>query len=384
MKKILTFATLILIGTASGLLISRLILITQPRVEGRNDALQGSNTLQEQLTTWNKPTSNVQGFPLLKDEKNDLYIYDITNKKLVFTNYSTLGTGGASYFGDVDALPSNALNLTAFIDHNNDLYVISHETLQTSKLAEKVSLITAWSPDDSKLVYYRYPRSLSNVSEGPGPAIEKFNFVPNYQAGFFVFDLNTGATKSLYPLETAIDFVNNDTILSLLNDKLVTFNVNSFEADYKVSEDTFGFGTGQFNFATNGDMWTFTHSFKPTDDNNIILAKFPEQKGTIVESGGWADYQWPILSPDNMRIIYLKGPQFSESTWMYNTQTKIKKTLTTGTPITWINNDTVLVQETLTPKDQYPFYQGLKSVNTTTNEVTWLVKDLGYRIPHTL
>lgn len=384
MKKLLTFLTIVVFGTTLGLLISRFIFVTQnnaPKQTNNGYVQQEANLVNSK---WKKPTSTVQGFPLLKAETNELNIYDITNKKLVATGRKVMGTGGASNIGDTDALPSNALLLTAYITLDNKLFIISHETMQPTKIADDVTYITAWSPDDTKLIYYRSPSDINTAVDGMGPVPDRHGFIKDYLGGFFMFDLNTGETKNLYPLTNYLGFVGNDTLLSLHSDKLVTFNFNDFEAVYNVSKETFGFGTSQYNIARDGKKWTFTHSMKPTNDNNIIIADFPNLNGTIVESGGWADYQWPILSPDATKIIYLKGPQFSETTWSYAIQSKEKAQLTTGTPVAWINNDAVLVQETLTPKAAYPYYQGLKMVNVTTKESTWLVKDLGFTVPHTL
>lgn len=177
----------------------------------------------------------------------------------------------------------------------------------------------------------------------------KVSFNPNIDYGFFLFDIDSGVTKKLYPIEYFESFIDNEKILvrttAFTTDRFIVFNINTFEADYGFVKEKFGFGAGQFDFTSDGSKWTYILSPNPTTDNNIIYATFPNKEGEVIESAGWGDFSSPIFSPEGTKIAYAKGSPGSHAVWVYDTNSKKKTKYSEGAPMVWIDENTILITQ---------------------------------------
>ncbi|NMB69769.1 hypothetical protein GYA27_01005 [candidate division WWE3 bacterium] len=309
----------------------------------------------ENTKNWALPKSTKQGYPDWDNGK--LSIFDTSNKVLKNTNISVAWGSGEHEKGETTPEPSPDLLYTAYIDTNTqDLWIMSNETLEKTKVPESqnVTYITGWSPDSKVLIYYFAPKSVSSAKEGmivDFDVAEKFD--KNAISGFFALDIKTGAQTRIYPVDNIVAVLSNSEVITRIQeDKLVIFDFESFTADYSSIKGKFGFGPGQFNFSRDGSLWTFIGSNTPTDDMYITKAEFPNKQGTIIDAGGWADVQWPILSPDGKKVAYQRA-EFSDkfksniaALWIVD-DSKIPEKLGMGRPLAWVDNDNLIIDQTV-------------------------------------
>lgn len=69
------------------------------------------------------------------------------------------------------------------------------------------------------------------------------------------------------------------------------------------------------------------------------------KEGEVIESGGWADFQSPIFSPEGTKIAYAKGSPISYTVWVYDTNSKKKTKYSEGRPEVWIDENTILITQ---------------------------------------
>lgn len=351
----LIFGVLIVVGA---------LLYFLPRIINQSNSLQPKSVpaTQTETTTkgWEKPVSVHQGLPLLNDGK--LFIYSIDKKQSTLVKDSVYD-GGESGRGSTGVLQSPDLLYSIFIDKDNQLILLSNDTLEQKIVTKKVKYFSGWAPNSEKFVYYVEPDNIATRTENEMGAdqnntTEKFS--QEVDDGYFLFDINTGKIQKL-PLTYFETFIDNNRILTKTDGNsynYVVFDITTFTADYQLVKDTFQFGSGQFSFTKDGKQWVFTDSFHPTSDDNIVLANFPNRKGIVIESAAWAYVQGSMISQDGHKVVYQHRAGMSDGvpddrTLVYDVNTKTKKELGTGNPRFWINNDKVLFSLSSDSQTQY-------------------------------
>lgn len=307
----------------------------------------------EKTTSWKKPVSNQKGLPILADKdegKGSLLIYSLTSEKVNPTDKIVVGQGGTSGLGESNPLSSPDLLYTAYIEKASlNLFLLSNDTLEAKQITAGggVRYISGWSPNSQKIIYYVQKDTITSQTEGMGGPPEKVNFSPKLDSGFFLFNIDSGETKKLYPVEYFEEFIDNDRLLVRTTDSyykghLVVFDVNTFEANYTFVKEEFGFGAGQFNFTPDGKKWVYLLSRNPTTDANIIYTLFPAKEGEEVETGKWGELNFPVFSPSGTKIAYFK----EGSVWVYNLTTKEKKGYIKALlTLLWINEGKLLTRD---------------------------------------
>lgn len=313
---------------------------------------------------WAKPETSNMAIPFVKD--NTLNLYSITDKQIQPTQYKVTSGGGAYGFGDSDPLASPNGKYIAFInlDDNKNLYIISATGQQTQKITDyPVDYITDWSPDSTKLLFHSPQDDLYIRKQGgemmiqpPWGTIEQFS-VSN-SPGFHTFNLDSGIDTYLYPLKTADKFVDSSRVLVELSqsgsmaqaNRLVLFNVDTFEADYAtVNYEITSFGR-QNTFSADGKYWSRTVDNGNTDTGvRITFSEFPDQDGNIVDSGPWASVQMPLLNNTGKYLAYYKkGDQIEQGRWqaktiIWDTSTSQIVHELSGYHKQWINGNILVV-----------------------------------------
>ncbi len=343
---------------------------------------------QDESPRWIKPVSSKKGYPVASgglsasDSTRQFFIYSFSTKELHKVNQSLVSGGYASGIGTGGPKASPDLLYTAFIDQKTkNLWLLSNETLETKQVTQNgfVAYVSGWSPSSTKIIYQIPADSITARTRGMGgyqPTKEVFN--PNLDSGFFVFDINSGKTKKLYPVEHFETFIDNDRILVRTtdqesNDRLIVFNINTFEADYGFVKEKFGYGADQFSFSKNGEKWAYTLSRNPTTDANIIYADFPDKEGEQIDSGDWAETQFPLISPDGTKLAFSRRDGYAEpglpnyAVWVYNTSNKEKtKYNVEGWADTWVDENTLVVKASnASKKENYLYLLNLESGEST-------------------
>lgn len=325
-------------------------------------------------TSWKKPESSQIGVPIpTKQNANNqrsFSIYSVATGKLQKINKDIDAGGGGLGLGSSDPLSSPDLLYTAFIDRDsNNLYLLSNETLEETQITKNggVSYINDWSPDSTKIVYNIGADSIESRMQGQGGPPNKATFSKVSQPGFYIFNIETGENTLLYPISYVEGFIDNNRLLikpndQFFQDKLITFNTQSFEANYTVSSEKFGFGEGQYDFAPDGKKWTYTLSRNPTTDANIIYTDFPNKEGETIDSGNWADVQFPKFSPSGKKIAYWRQEGYAGegipnmTVWVYDTASKEKKRYADGYLVQWIDENSLLYKKVDVPSNATTYF----------------------------
>lgn len=358
---LLAFVFGLLFGSASIFLLSKEakkeIISTMESINNIVETRQEKKVEQEK-SIWNKLISTKKGYPIVNPSTNELSIFLIDSNELKNIGKKLYWGGGSAGYGSSDPLSSPDSLYTAYIDKSTqELKILSNETLKEVVLSipgEKVSYISGWSPDNKKIIYHIDQETLATRKTGMMPWEGKELFNKKLSPGFILFNIETGERTNLYPVNQFISFIDNDRILvkagedEFMGKRLIVFNISTFEADYSFVKEEYNFGTGQFTFSTDGKKWTYTLSRKPTEDANIIYADFPNKEGTEVDKGGWADVQFPFISPNGSKIAYWKREGYIRdgvprtTVWIYDTGSKTKDKYAEGYVMKWIDENRLI------------------------------------------
>lgn len=336
--------------------------------------------------SWEKPVSTQKGYPVSSpvvglNNTRELSVYSFSTKELRKINQFSTGDGFAAGFGSTGPKASPDLLYTVFIDQKTkNLWLLSNETLKAKQISQNggVSYIPGWSPNSTKIIYQIAADSITSRTQGMGNPESKVMFSPNLDSGFFMFDINSGKTKKLYPVEYFETFIDNERILVRTseqgnNDRLIIFNTNTFEADYGFVKETFGFGANQFTFSKDGNKWAYTLSRNPTTDANIIYADFPNKEGKEIDSGTWSEVQFPLIYLDGTKIAFSRRDGYPEpgsriyAVWVYDASSKEKKKYDVeGWADTWVDKNTLIVKASnASKKENFIYLLDLESGNST-------------------
>lgn len=335
--------------------------------------------------TYAKPASTKKGYPFSYRENSTvqtpvLAIYSLSDNKMHYFTDITLGGSGANLGrGISEPVPSPDLLYSVYIDNKtNNVWLTSNETFEKVAVTDngKVSFISGWSPDSKRFIYYVSDHTITLETQGYGGyQEEKVTFDKNLQSGFFLFDIDSGQTTHLYPVDYMLGFIDNSRLLvqsTETDDRLIVFDVDTFEADFGYVKEIFGFGAGQYDFTSDGKKWTFTLSNNPTTDANIMYADFPQKTGIKVETGNWADIQNPHFSPDGTFIAYDKKsgeiqPGFPRTLiTIYNTVDKSIKSYAEGSVKQWVTNNEIIISRYNIEKKLQEYFL----LTLSTNQVT--------------
>lgn len=379
----LVFTTLVAVGAflTGKFSVKQEVKQLTPNKPAATTNLQPNNKVI-QNANWEKPISNQKGYPIITEssQKNakELSIYSLSSQKITPTNAIITWGGGSSGVGSSDPLASPDLLYTSYIDDvTRNLWLISHETLERKQITKTggVSHISGWTPDSKKVIFYIPPDSITTMTQGYGGLTENLvKFNPDLDSGFFLFDIDSGGTKKLYPVEYFEAVVDNDRILvrttdQYYNKRLILFNFNTFEANYGYVKEEFGYGANQFNFTADGSKWTYTLSRNPTTDANIIYAQFPNKEGEQIDTGSWAETQFPLISPKGSKVAFSRRDSYAEpglpnyAVWIYDTSSKQKtKHNVEGWAKLWVDENRLIVIASNASKHEN--YLSVLDVNT--------------------
>ncbi|HOZ81043.1 MAG TPA: hypothetical protein PK370_02360 [Candidatus Woesebacteria bacterium] len=385
LNKLLVIIFLVLIGLGAG--IGGFVL-------GKNQVKEKVitiNKVAEEKEKWKLPNASGKIVPILEDGK--LMIYDRQSKKLIDSGIKNLSSGGAMGYGEELPLLSPDGKYVAFINQNegSKLYLLVAGSLEKIKLTDyAVSYLTDWSPDSQKILYYTdRPQTIVNRKESEGmgdfkPWEGKEVFEKESINGFRLFNLSSGDDISLYPLLGAEGFVDSNRIWTLADStekqneqRMVVFNINTFEADYSLVANQIPFGGHQITFDSLGKKWAYMDNPTSGTEGSMLvkIADFPSREGTIIDTGKWAEVQMPKITLDGKYVSYLKRGEkigdgrYEQLTVVWDTGLKKEVRTIKGFSKSWIDNQTLIVNRNDLGSNNQSF-QGNKFflVNVVTGE----------------
>ncbi len=331
---------------------------TQKQVQN-TQAISQQIVQQTTQKTWVKPISNSQGFAFIDQKNRKFYIYQFKNSQLSSVEEEPLWGSETAGTGTDSPLVSPDMLYTALIDKKtSQLWLMSNDTLLKKAItSDAISRITAWSPNSKKIIYYAGADTVEDRKNGELIDYSKPEIFSKHKlGGFYMFNIDTGETIGLYPLKAIEQFVDNDRLISFINwgdvqnpVKSIFFDTNTFTATYNDIKPSRS-SIGQYTFRDNGKYWAFSYSKDPTNDMSIVYAPFPEEVGTTIDAGAWAEMQWPLFSPDGNSLIYIKRDGFFEPGYpkyvvhKYDLNTKSNTTYDEGFRTWWVDNNNIMVE----------------------------------------
>lgn len=317
----------------------------------RQETFQGKiKTESFHIENWIKPKSSSQGYPIVFGKPDsvlfpELHIYNVRAKSLTLVDKSIAWGGGFFGTGTLDPTVSPDLLYTIFFDSKGNFYLLSNETREKRLIVNvengDLALVSGWSPDSKKIIFY--------VEEKPG-----IGFLPRAHASdfvvlkkFYLFDIDSGILTKLDFQPPFISFIDASHVLvGSSSDVSRLINLQSFQFENITIKNLTDL---QVNFSNDGKWWSFAHS--KGDNSSIYYAQFPNTDGVLIDSGAYADVQWPTFSPDNTKIAYEKAEgEVGEKSgipktriWIYDVSNKTKKSYVLGKPERWIDEKRLIV-----------------------------------------
>lgn len=300
----------------------------------------------------------------LDDRKAASALPFVNNSHLAFLDLSTYVSKETDQLVDqysddvlIDSISPNFKKF-AFLDNNGNFRVATTDLttniivvgLDNYKLTSKPRIdIKAWSKDSNRLIF----RISSGDGEmGPAPVRQKNeeDFLKTF-LGYYLIDSTrnkvekldiSSDTKSIIPISST------EFLLVRYNngvDQLEIFDAGTFHIKHLA--DVKGY-YGQYSADQSGYHWSFSMATQIGEDVSVVYGKFPALSGETIAKGPWAEVQWPVISPDGEKVLFVKAVDSRTnlfSLWVYDSKDRSSKVLmgndSSGRyfPEVWIDNE---------------------------------------------
>jgi len=335
-----------------------------------------------------KPISSTQkrgdiGFTVVNEKNGSIYVYNITKSKMSqnpIKGVSVGKYGGAAGLGSTEIYQSPDMTMSALIDSTtHNLFILDHMTLTTKQATttEDVDYITGWTKNNKYVLYYR---------GAPDPVSGEQT---NTTWGFYLLDVEKMQSKKLETV-TSAEALSNDKILTSNNGTFALYDIATGATDSLPFKKDYSPGFfHQIDLSPDALHWTFTRAQTDYKGNSagkaeIYYAEIGKDTGTLIAQGTFAEVQFPLISPNDDKIVYRSGINGNPDTIVAtDIKTGSEIARTSGNKPTWITNDNILI---LTYKDQEEFHD-YKIWNSTKEEfireITALLPESAHEIVDT-
>jgi len=187
-------------------------------------------------------------------------------------------------------------------DGNNKTQISKQHLTETTNTYGTTLLISGISSDDHFLVF-----KVIVGNELGGDTSNKLK--PSILRGFYLADLSQGKVYFLANLPSYLDFIPNTHKVVFESDyrrkRLYSYNVETGAVEKITTGDPLRSLTLQYSFSADNHVAYTTGSINRST-SQIYYATLDNLQEQIIDQGGWADLQWPLISPDNKRLAYEK------------------------------------------------------------------------------
>ncbi len=324
------------------------------------------------------PQSKFKSFPILQDEEKKtltLFPLDKSNGDPIKVDTEVTRGREALYYGVSYPLPSPDLNTVAYIK-NDRLWLVSADGSKKVRVMDNlfVSFLSGWSPDSRYLIVNSEENNINVMFMGMGIEDNRQFEKEVLPGGVYLVDTQKGKVTWLSPIKNLVTWIDSVRVITAneMNSptpSYVVFDVEKFAADTKILRETFrGYFATQFSTSNASGKWALALG-KPGGSSGqagfgkIVLADFPQTEGKVIDEGGWAFVQWPILASDGKRLLYEKREDPNVPVVYYWDGAKSQK-LVEGFQPMWVDKDRFIFHR---EKDQVFLYNLGTSQSTALN-----------------
>jgi hypothetical protein len=257
-------------------------------------------------------------------------------------------------FGDTQQLPSPNYMLLAYIDSTRNLALYNVSTGQSKQITSVAQpqddvfaaiavLITCWSKDSQKLLYYVSPGD----TECDDCDREGWEMRPAAY-GFYIYDL-----KSAQPVMTKLpaefqDWINGEEMLLAgpYNGTVTLYRFSPFNNHSSAITAVPG-SIGQIEVSQDGHWLTAVLSTgiskDPRPSRIVKIDLSSGELAYLTSPGAFTEYQWPRFSPNGKRIAYVQNEYARDIVIMVNGEKIFAPELNCFPRICWIDDTNIAV-----------------------------------------
>jgi hypothetical protein len=293
------------------------------------------------IATFEPISSQGQSYPLISKDFKSFHLSQLNDPskgtKLIPISHSGSGSLG---FGEDDPLASPDFGKVAYFGKEG-LHIVTGDG-KTDKLVSdqiKLGYFSGWSHDSNKLLVYGEPTPVTTENTTcEGCFYPDYESSPSaylgYRPDFYLIDTQKGTITPEKKIKNYQKWIDNDQIL-VSNDTSKPLNlwVYSISGNKETTTipDLNNIDNLQSSFSQDGKKWTMTQA-SISGGSRIILADFPKADGTLIDQGGWAYVQFPLISPDGTNIIYLRPAPDGTDGWVVLWENGMVHDLVNGRP----------------------------------------------------
>lgn len=322
--------------------------------------LERTEIIENLFPTNTEISSSQKGIPFIND-KEEIAIYSVSTKTSTSTKLKAIGSGIFSGNGGNSMKASPDFTYSAAIDADkHDLWLISNETFKKVRITKKdevVGAIIAWSPKGDKILYeLDFNAKIGIGGMDYGNIVSSKPRIAN--SGKYIYNLRSRKVTKLPKIDYYEKFLGDFVLFrkregqgGSSGNQLYALNTNTFKVTTAPFDTGFDNDVTQYDISRDRKKWTFSIGIPVTDNNvvtQITYADYPQKHGIVIYEGEWAHAQWPLISPDAKKVIFLQRSKKSaaDNVIVYDADTKKQKVLTEGTEAIWFDNVHVLTLNT--------------------------------------
>jgi hypothetical protein len=303
------------------------------------------------------------------EKENINFIETVRVEEVNIPSVDSLQQWGVGILKEIPVIDDNKdfLSLAVFTDSSENFrvrtadlgYDLNIIDVSRHTLTYKPSFdIRAWSKDKKQLIF-----TINSGDPEMGMPVQRSESESSFLTtllGDYLVDFQKGKIKKLdipdnlqtkmIPIHDTLFLVIRDNVseeghtsaietLGILNTNNLTINyIHNLQGNY-----------GQYSIDELGDKWSFQMGPFDYAYSAIIYAEFPFLEGEIIEKGNWVEFQWPLISPDGSKVIFLKASNPSGnafSLWLYDHNNGSKRKIVEEAlwPEAWVDNESFIFQ----------------------------------------
>ena len=253
---------------------------------------------------------------------------------------------------------------------------------EDERYAASFVLISGWSPDGTKILYY-VESSIAFEDKGGGAEERP-------QKGFHLVDANSGERAPLSDLQNFVAWSEDSNKIIYEREYDFGSSRDWYELDLttqvssKLTAERFDCANVQPTFPLSSNKLLYACGSSNITESSLVLANLDNTNRQVLRQGKWAEFQFPILSPAGDMFVYqqqsdvMAGGKVVFDLQLFDLATGQATQLASGCVRAkgWIDNDTLLF---LNDEDEsYSDKATLYKVDVATGVLTRLAESVDW------